>query len=681
MLAGLLVYLNGMDGVLLLDDIRNIEEDQRIRQLWPLSDLLTTRRPVWKLSLAVNYAFGQTSVRGYHAVNIAIHLLATAVLFGLVRRTLLRQPAGYLSQPATASWLAFATALLWVVHPLNTQSVTYITQRSESMTGLFYLLTMYCVLRGTESGRRRVWYVAAVASCALGMGSKAVMVTAPLLVLLYDRVFLAGSLGEILRKRWGLYIGLAATWLALIGTGVVRGVLFPGPDRAGTVGFSLQGMTAMEYALTQPGVILHYLRLSLWPHPLCLDYTWAVATSGTAVVVPLVIVAALIGLTLVAIRGPRQKLGFLAAAFLLILAPTSSVVPIKDLAFEHRMYLPLAALITLVVICCYSGAHHLLRTRRGLVLGGLLVAITLALGTTTVRRNRDYRSRETMWANVVDQRPQNARARVNLGLALKKKGDLDGAARSYRHALEINPNHSRAHRNLGLVLRDQGHLEEAIAEFESALRLDPDYTEAQLNLAEALRIRGEPDQAITQYTEALKQNPDSAQAHNGLGNALYRQKKTAEAIHHYREAIRVRPDYSEAHTNLGLALKRQGDLTGAVESYRTAIRHRPDFHKAHRHLGAALHALGQSDLAIAHYNTALSIDPGYAEGHNGLGIVLYERGDYTAAGEHFAEAVRHDPDYRQAWTNLGNALTQQGKPDEAAEYYQEAARLEAASGP
>ncbi|MGB2987435.1 MAG: glycosyltransferase family 39 protein, partial [Phycisphaerae bacterium] len=221
-LSGLIVYLNSFAGVFIFDDTVHILESERIRHLWPPWDLLARRRPTLELSLAVNYAIGGLGVWGYHAFNLAVHVLAGLTLFGIARRTLMHERCrDRLGQ--ASHWLALTIALIWLVHPLQTQSVTYIIQRSESLMGLFYLLTLYCVIRGAESPLRYRWYLAAVIACALGMGSKAVMVTAPLVVLLYDRVFLSPSFSEAFRKRWGLYSGLAANWGILAACGVVQG--------------------------------------------------------------------------------------------------------------------------------------------------------------------------------------------------------------------------------------------------------------------------------------------------------------------------------------------------------------------------------------------------------------------------------------------------------------------------
>ena len=308
-----------------------------------------TGRPLLNLSFAVNYAISGLNVWSYHAANLAIHVLAALLLFGILRRTfLLPRWAEFLSaafaEPALRlGCLALAIALLWAIHPLQTESVTYIVQRAESLVGLFYLLTLYCFIRGATSGRGRSWYAAAVLACLLGMASKEVMVSAPLMVLLYDRAFLAGSFREAWRRRYGVYLALASTWLLLGWLVIVAG------NRGGSAGFGA-GVGSWAYLCTQFGAIVHYLKLSVWPHPLLLDYG-PDTVPMTLEILPDAILVVLLGLaTLVALwRWP--KIGFLGAWFFAILAPTSSIVPVAtQVVAEHRMYLPLAAVVTAVTL-------------------------------------------------------------------------------------------------------------------------------------------------------------------------------------------------------------------------------------------------------------------------------------------------------------------------------------------
>ena len=340
--AGLAAYCNSFDGPFIFDDVPSILHNPTIRQLWPIGPALrppgggraVQGRPVVNLSLAVNWAIGQDKVQGYHVLNLAIHLAAGLALFGVVRRTL-RQPrlSGRFAQAATG--IALAAALLWTVHPLQTESVTYIVQRAESIMALFYLLTLYCVIRGAGSARPIAWYVLSVLVCLLGMASKEVMATAPLVVLLYDRTFLSGTFQGALRRRWPLYVALTCTW------GLLAYLVAGSTDRGGSAGFGLS-MTVWQYALTQLGVITHYLGLAFWPAGLVFDYGWPIASSVGQILPGAIVISLLLAGTIWAlIRYPAA--GFLGACFFLILAPTSSFVPVTDAAFEHRMYLPLAA--------------------------------------------------------------------------------------------------------------------------------------------------------------------------------------------------------------------------------------------------------------------------------------------------------------------------------------------------
>ena len=519
--AGLSVHLNSFTGVFVFDDAAHILQKDRIRQLWPPWEVIGGRRPVSDTTLAVNYKLGGLEVWGYHAVNVSVHVLAGLTLFGVVRRTLVRKAEATGSRAAgfsprehsetrdiaqaeacgsEASWIALAVALIWAVHPLQTQSVTYLIQRCESMMGLFYLLTLYCVVRGADSARGVWWYGVAVVSCALGMGSKAVMVTAPLMVLLYDRVFLSPSYANAFRRRWGLYVGLAASWGVLWACGVAQGVLSP-YRKAATMGFSFRGITPLEYALTQPGAILHYLGLSLWPHPLCLDYNWPVARTAEAVIPSAIVIVGLIAATVWALFR-RPGLGFVGVWFFLILAPSSSFVPIKDTLFEHRMYLSLASVVVLVVVGTHVGLRRLAARlslgdslRRCIAMLLALAAIT-TLGYGTVRRNEDYHSAVSMWRDVVAKRPDNARAYENLGTVLMVEARIHDAIEAYRKAVQRDPDFASAHANLANALSQTSQFKQAAPHYGEVLRLDPFHVDARINLGHALDMLGRTEEGI-----------------------------------------------------------------------------------------------------------------------------------------------------------------------------------------
>jgi Flp pilus assembly protein TadD len=545
--AGLAVYWNSFRGVFLFDDMDSILGNSSIKRLWPIWPVLkpppeanaVLNRPLVNLSLAVNYAIDGDNVRGYHAVNLAVHLFAALTLFGIVRRTLLLPQLRPRYGEASAA-LALAVALIWTVHPLQTEAVTYVIQRTESMAGLFYLLTLYCVLRGAQARRARWWYAAAVAACLLGAASKEILVTAPVVVLLYDRTFLCRSFREVLRRRWAVYAGLGASWALL------AAMVIPSGGRGPAAGFGYD-MTVWEYARTQFGAIVGYLRLCFWPHPLIIDYGSRVARGASQIVPHAVVVALLLAATGAALRY-RPRAGFLAAWFFLTLAPSSSVIPlVTQTMAEKRMYLPLAGVVALVVVGAWRIVEALpRRTAARTAARALLVAAVALLAFLTHGRNRDYLSEIRMWSDVVRKRPRNPRAQTNLGLALILKGDLAAGERHCLKALVADPNYAPAYANLARALEGRGDLARAEWALERAIRLEPRRLGLKIRLAKLLVARQRADEAHRWLLEVERDHPDGADVQVGLGHVLADKGRYADAVGRFRRALALAPN--DAHT-------------------------------------------------------------------------------------------------------------------------------------
>jgi len=511
--AGIAVYWNSFSAAFIFDGIHFIRDNEAIRRLWPFELDLGKNRPLGFYTFALNYAVGGTNVWGYHAVNLAIHVVAACLLFDIVRRTL--SSSRLAEQYAKHAWgLGLAAALLWLLHPLQTESVTYIYQRLESLMGMFYLATLWCFIRAIDARWRYLWYAASVVCCALGMATKEVMVTCPLAVLWYDRVFVASSWREMLRRRGAYYLFLAGTWC------VLAAVVASAWDRYEKTGVLVQNFSALNYAWSQPGVILHYLWLTFWPDHLCLDYDWKIPLDVVKIVRTGLILAALLA-AVVWCMVRRPALGFLGGCFFLILGPTSSFATVRDLAVEHRMYLPLAVPVVLVVLLGYeiwrnwttqlfskSAANSFVAQIAPLAVF-LLVAV--ALGWRTFVRNEDYQSNLTIWRSTVQQRPLNLRARSSFSHALyQEANDKEGALKLLSETIRLAPTYAPAYYIRGNIHKNSQEHELAVKDFSRAIELLPKKLDARLGRGLSYMALGKFDSAIEDFTDAIELEPNWA---------------------------------------------------------------------------------------------------------------------------------------------------------------------------
>jgi tetratricopeptide (TPR) repeat protein len=515
-----------------------------------------------------------------------------------------------------------------------------------------------------ESPRPFRWQVGTVAACLLGMATKEVMATAPVLVLLYDRTLpsgrVAGTFRSALQQRPRFYLALFATWLLLAGM-----VASTGWNRGATAGFNV-GVAPWAYWLTQFEAVARYLWLTVWPHPLVFEYgTFWVHHAGEMVRYALVVVplATATGWAL----WRRPVWGFVGAWFFVILAPTSVVPGAIQMIVEHRMYLPLAAIITPAVLGLYAAVG-----RRSWV---MFAALALGLGVLTAQRNEDYRSELTIWSDTVAKRPNNTRARNGMALALDHAGRTPEAIQQFEAALRLAPGDVEVRDNLGVTLEHAGRIAEAIQHYETALRLKPHFPEAHSNLGNALLRTGKVSEAIQQYEEALRLRPDYAEAQYNLGGALEESGRILEAIQQYKAALRIQPDLAEAQNNLGVLLCRSGQVAAGLAHLNEAVRLRPDYARAHFNLGVALVQAGRTPEAIQQYSEAWRLQPDLVEAHNNLGMALGQSGRLPEAIAELNEALRLRPDYVEAHNNLGNALQQTGRTDEAIAEYEKVLRL------
>ncbi len=623
-LAGLAAYFNSFQGVFVFDD-KGMIVDPDIGK--PLAGRLAGR-PIVSLTFTLNYWLDGFNTRGYHLANLIIHVLAAFTLFDLVRRTLALPRFGD-RYATSAGWLAFAIALLWLVHPLNTQSVTYLVQRCESLMGMLVLVSLWCYLQGVQTGRSR-WHWLGGLACVLASGCKELTLAVPVLAALYDRLFLAGSWRETLSRGKPLAI-LAIGPMLGIALLVARGVL---ADAGGTVGFAIPRYTPITYALTQAEVVPYYLQLSLWPKDLCIDYIdWPVRKHVGEVGPQLFGLLATLAVGAWGVLRAKPW-AFLVAWFFVILAPTSSIVPIQDPAFEHRMYLSLIAVVAGLALAVEPLLRLWPAPARTAVATVAILGAFVALTGRTILRNEDYSSEAKLLASNLALRPENARSRVGHAGQLLRFGLAQEALDQARKALERS-DLVGDFTILASCYQELGKTAEAETVLKSLLEARP--TDGRRNYAYALLLlqNGKPAEAEAPARLAM-QSLNDIRTRLLLAVILEEQGKPADAEAIYAETRRLAPEgYRHAM---------------ATSARRTALAEdATPFRLRQSYLDA---------LAAVRLNPAVDW-----EEWDTFAIVLARLGKYrdaVAAGEKALAAAPGD--YERSWIAKRIALYRAGKP-------------------
>jgi len=546
--ASMVVYWQATTGEFIFDDHVAIVDNESIRQIWPAIPQLNTpfsARPIVNFSFAINYHFSELRPFAYRVTNIVLHVAVALLLRFVVNRTL-RQPCFGDRFTVVSNSLAFASALLWLLHPVNSETVVYVTQRTELMMGLFYLATLACCIKfwdsNTKRSRSAMWLLASL-FCTCGILCKETMATAPLVVLLYQWVFVGSTVREILRDSWTLYVGLLFCWVVIAAV-YAMGYVTPG----GGFGNSIP---AHDWWLTQSQVVMLYLKLTVWPWPLLIHYEYPISSSLRDVWQSVLAVTAMIAATAWLLLR-RSSLGFVMACFFIVLSPTL-LIPLPDeTVAERRMYVPLLAIVPLLVVTIFATATQCLKRARcssrndGFSLGlTALVVLFLAVGMGTLGRHRmlAYRTNLTLWFDTYENSPNDSMATQNVGSYLAEQGRLAEAEPYLRKAIELKSSFQyRAHFNLAKLFEVTNREEDAVEQYRISVRLKPDYDESRYNLARLLSVQGNLDQAIEQYEMACLVNPKFAASHASLGSLYSRRKQWLEAMKHFEVAQRLSPD-------------------------------------------------------------------------------------------------------------------------------------------
>jgi len=438
-------YSNSLWYPFLFDGVPMLEGLRTLSLADPASWLLPRPRTFGFLTFELQKTLYGMWMPGFHIVNIAIHAAAACLLGAIVRGTLAR------SAPRLTAWqrdaVAFFAALIFGLHPLETHAVTYLYQRFESLMGMLFLAAIWCLLRAAAAARPTGWLVGCYACFVLSLLTKEVAIVLPVALLLFDRCYLAGSWSEIWGRRKWLYLAFFATFAAGVAV-VLRNI----PHYQGGGIFFFRRISLWQYLGTQPEIVAHYVRQALWPDRLCIDPAWPVQDAPGVLAAEWLAVALLAAATAWLWRLDK-RLAYLPIVGVLVLLPTSSIVAVIDLAYEHRFYLSLAPLAVAVSLAVVVGLPAILgrigvrdeAASRGATIT-VLTAIVLALGVATFRRNTVHESHATLWADTALKAPHNTRAWVTLGTVMDTEGRLPEAldcymqiVRLYRGAAGIQP--------------------------------------------------------------------------------------------------------------------------------------------------------------------------------------------------------------------------------------------------
>lgn len=536
-------YANSFEGTFLFDDVPAILNNPKLRDLsqpshWVTAPPDTTMagRPFGAFTIALTVWLGGLTTWPFHLGNLCIHATNTLLVFGIGCRIYQTVKAPLAGGPFRA---AFCAALLWALHPVHTNAVTYIIQRAESLMAFGVLLSVYSFLRANQTSPRQagVWLVVSVVASYAAMLCKETAVISPLAVLLLDLALFQPSFRRALSTRPRFYLILTGSWILLA-------VLVAQGHRTQSVGFSFSEFPWWRYLLEQGPIILAYLKLVPYPSPLIFA---AYVRDDTPIwaLLPAALAVALLGIGSLYLFCKRPALGLAPVLFFLILAPTSSVLPIVTEPYaEHRLYL---ASLPLIMLAVWASARWVAEIRfdgRPLFVAALGLALVFAW--LTHQRNRFFADPVKLWADVAQKQPFNSKAWNNLGEALAVRDDLESAGEAFLAALKAQRDNHIAAFNLGVLRARQGRHEEAIAAYQQALQIKPDYPAAFASAAHSLIQLGRFSEAAYVLAQALTLDPFHPIALLNLAVVQSAQGQPEAARRTAQKLLRHHPDDSRA---------------------------------------------------------------------------------------------------------------------------------------
>jgi tetratricopeptide (TPR) repeat protein len=644
-------------------DNRNLDDVEGLRRIWLDPGASPQYYPLVFTTFWLERRVFGLDPRAAHLVNIALHAVNALLLWAVLRR---------LALPG-----AYVAALVFALHPVHVESVAWITERKNVLSGAFYLASALAYLPfalpdGASRSRTRlaVRYGAALLLFLFALLSKTVTATLPLALI----VVTWAARGRVTRTDiarmapllvLGAAMGLSTAWLEM--------------HHVGALGEPWQ-LSPVERLLLAGRAAWFYARSLVWPHPLMFIYPrWSIDPRNVMDYVPLAGVAAV----LAAAWWARRSVGRWPVAgvtfFLVALFPALGFFNVYPMRYswvaDHFQYLASIGVIAgaIGVLSRLAAA-----TRRPAIALAGAAGIVATLLPATHHATLKYRDAETLWLDTIAKNDSAWIAYNNLGNIRVSQGRYAEARALLANAVRLKPDLAEAHNNLGTALLHEGDVARAIDHHTRAVALNPAYAEAHSNLGVDHARLGRFPEALDHYARALRIDPGYAMAHYNLANLLVRLNRSAEAEEHYRQAVRIRNDLGMARFQLGRLLLDRGRWDEAEDHLTAAFQQMPAFARGYYEVANSLLRQGRAGDAIAYYARALGADPDYAEAHCNLGSALMQLGRRAEAVERYRTALRLQPRYALAANNLGFALESLGRVDEALDHYQAALEMDPA---
>jgi tetratricopeptide (TPR) repeat protein len=658
-LISIALYLNSLNNSFHFDDFSSIVENPYIRNLRDIPLFLkglevqtTWFRVLPTLSFAMNYHFHGLNVFGYHLVNLILHIFS-GILVYLISRNLFILGFKRTENPSEGTTkegdkrinlLSLLSAMIFIAHPIQVNTVTYIAERNEGLASFFYLLCFFLFLKGSlaQGWKKFLFFTGAGFSFFCSIFSKEIGFTLPIILILCDLLFICKRKEEIF-KRLKIYLPVFVFLTTYISFFLGGGIL-----RLLTKGSEGMRWTPWENLLTQSNVIIQYIKLLLLPLPRWLNVDHDFQISKSLLEYPTWLSAAIILILLISATYLIRKnrlIPISVYSFFIILAPTSSLIPIWDIMVEYRLYLPLFSYALIASIGLYY-LHNLFSRRFSKKVGasmiwGIAILILTFYSVTTIERNRIFKDEVTLWSDAAKKSPDKIRPKVNLVSAYQNHGLYDQAIATSLEVLEKDPRNYEIYTKMGISYTLMGEYDKAMEKLITSIQIENNNPNAHNNLGVIYLEKKEFDRAIAEFKQALSYLPDYAEAYNNLAKALAIKGLLDEAIKEEREAIRIDPSTEEYQFNLAKLYENKGLIKEAVTAYKEALKLNQRFFEGHYYLGELYTRIENYREAISEFEKALRIRPNSGKTYFMLGVNFIKAGDKEKAIGSLQKALQY----------------------------------------